>query len=459
MPAKTTLITEQYILMEQHIAIIGGGLAGCEAAYQLALAGIPVTLFEMKPHRFSPAHTKEGLAELVCSNSLRSTDPESGIGLLKQEMETLGSLIMQAARETSIPAGKALAVDRDLFSESVGNTLASLKHLTIVRREITALDDPALEGFSRIVIAAGPLASERLTRDLMAATGENDLYFYDAIAPIVTTDSVDMDIAFWGSRYHPEEKDYLNCPLNEEEYQAFVNALKEGTRVQPREFEKAVHFEGCLPVETMADRGDQTLSFGPLKPVGLVDPHTGTQPFACVQLRAENEDKSAMNMVGFQTKLTYPEQKRIFAMIPGLKNVVFERMGSIHRNTFVNAPKVLTPHLELAARPGFFLAGQITGVEGYLESAATGLWLGLFLAEKITSRPPETTALGALLNHLQTPAKKFQPSNVNFGLMPGLNQRAKKALRKGLYAARAVRAFTAWCEQENIPGSELNPPA
>ena len=442
--------------MEQHIAIIGGGLAGCEAAFQLASAGIPTTLFEMKPDRFSPAHKTEGLAELVCSNSLRSTDPESAIGLLKKEMKTLGSLIMAAAEATAIPAGKALAVNRDLFSAEVEQRLGRLPCLTIVRREITSLDDPALQGFSKIIIAAGPLASLELTRDLMAVTGENDLYFYDAIAPIVVTQSVDMDIAFWGSRYHPEEKDYLNCPLNEEEYLAFVNALKEGTRVQPREFEEAVHFEGCLPVETMADRGDQTLSFGPLKPVGLVDPHTGKQPFACVQLRAENADKTAMNMVGFQTKLTYPEQKRIFAMIPGLAGVIFERMGSIHRNTFVNAPRVLTPHLELKARPGCFLAGQITGVEGYLESAATGLWLGLFLAGKITSLPGEETALGALLNHLQTPAKKFQPSNVNFGLMPGLNQRAKKALRKGLYAARAVKAFQAWRTQESTEETDQN---
>ena len=436
--------------MTTTIAIIGGGLAGCEAAYQLATADIPTTLFEMKPDHFSPAHKKDGLAELVCSNSLRSTDPESGIGLLKQEMDALGSLIMSAAHATSIPAGKALAVDRDLFSDEVTRRMESLPNLTIVRQEITSCNDSCLQNFSQVIIAAGPLASETLTRDLMTATGEEDLYFYDAIAPIVATDSIDMTKAFWGSRYNPEEKDYLNCPLAKEEYMAFVTALKEGGRVKPREFETVVHFEGCLPVETMADRGDQTLSFGPLKPVGLIDPRTGNQPFACVQLRAENKGKTAMNMVGFQTKLTYPEQKRIFAMIPGLEHAEFERMGSIHRNTFVNAPKVLTPHLELAARPGFFLAGQITGVEGYLESAATGLWLGLFLAQKITSLPPVESALGALMGHLQTPAKKFQPSNVNFGLMPALNQRAKKALRKGLYAARAVKVFDAWREQESI---------
>ncbi|GAU07967.1 tRNA (uracil-5-)-methyltransferase Gid [Desulfoplanes formicivorans] len=430
------------------IAVIGGGLAGSEAAYQLARSGVPTTLFEMKPVRFSPAHNQEGLAELVCSNSLRSTDPESGIGLLKQEMELLESVIMQVARHTAIPAGKALAVDRRLFSTAMTEQLERMDHLTIVRKEITSLDDPDLEPFAKVIIAAGPLASPPLTASLMEAAGEEDLYFYDAIAPIVVTESIDMDKAFWGSRYHPEEKDYLNCPLNEEEYTALVQALKQGTRVKPREFEQAIHFDGCLPIETMADRGDQTLAFGPLKPVGLIDPRTGKQPFACVQLRSENRDKTAMNMVGFQTKLTYPEQQRIFSMIPGLEHAEFERMGSIHRNTFVNAPKVLTPQMELKNKPGFFLAGQITGVEGYLESAATGLWLGLFLAGRITSLPPVTTALGALLNHLQTPAKKFQPSNVNFGLMPGLNRRASKKDRKKLYAARAVNDFTTWLQGE-----------
>ncbi|WP_462324025.1 methylenetetrahydrofolate--tRNA-(uracil(54)-C(5))-methyltransferase (FADH(2)-oxidizing) TrmFO [Desulfoplanes sp.] len=433
----------------QPVAVIGGGLAGSEAAYQLATSGIPTTLFEMKPDRFSPAHKLNGLAELVCSNSLRSSDPESGIGLLKKEMELLGSVVMQVAHKTAIPAGKALAVDRDLFSSGITRRLETLDNLAIVRREITALDAPELGPFSKVVMAAGPLASEALTRSLMEATGENDLYFYDAIAPIVATDSIDMDKAFWGSRYNPEEKDYLNCPLSEKEYTAFVQALQGGARVTPREFEKAIHFEGCLPIETMADRGDQTLAFGPLKPVGLIDPRTGKQPFACVQLRAENRDKTAMNLVGFQTKLTYPEQKRIFSMIPGLEQAVFERMGSIHRNTFINAPRVLTPGLGLKNTPDCFLAGQITGVEGYLESAATGLWLGLFLSGTVTSLPPDTTALGALLNHLQTPAKKFQPSNVNFGLMPGLNRRAKKKERKKLYAARAVKDFTSWLHGNN----------
>jgi methylenetetrahydrofolate--tRNA-(uracil-5-)-methyltransferase len=452
MMTQLTTMTEMTTQSEQTptVAVIGGGLAGSEAAFHLAKGGISTTLFEMKPARFSPAHQHEGLAELVCSNSLRSTDPESGIGLLKMEMEQLDSLIMQAARTTAIPAGKALAVDRERFSQEITRQLEGLKQLTIIRQEITSLDDPLLEPFSRVIIAAGPLASEPLTRSLMAATGENDLYFYDAIAPIVATDSIDLDKAFWGSRYHPEEKDYLNCPLNEEEYTAFVQALKEGTRVNPREFEKTIHFEGCLPIETMADRGEQTLAFGPLKPVGLIDPRTGEQPFACVQLRAENRDKTAMNMVGFQTKLTYPEQKRIFSMIPGLEHAEFERMGSIHRNTFVNAPRVLTPHLELKDRPGFFLAGQITGVEGYLESGATGLWLGLFLSKKITSLPPVTTALGALLHHVQTPAKKFQPSNINFGLMPGLNRKARKKDRKALYAARAVQAFAKWLRQTSL---------
>ncbi|PIE68970.1 MAG: methylenetetrahydrofolate--tRNA-(uracil(54)-C(5))-methyltransferase (FADH(2)-oxidizing) TrmFO [Deltaproteobacteria bacterium] len=435
------------------IAVIGGGLAGSEAAFHLAQAGIPTTLFEMKPVRFSPAHNQAGLAELVCSNSLRSTDTTSGIGLLKQEMEALGSVIMQAARQTALPAGKALAVDRQRFSTVVTQRLEALAHLHLVRQEITSLDDPALHPFATVIVAAGPLASAPLTQSLVTTTGKDGLAFYDAIAPIITTDSIDMTKAFWGSRYQPENKDYLNCPLDEGEYTAFVQALRQGTRVKPRAFEKVVHFEGCLPIEIMADRGEQTLAFGPLKPVGLIDPRTGEQPFACVQLRAENQDKTAMNLVGFQTKLTYGEQQRIFTMIPGLEHAAFERMGSIHRNTFVNAPQVLTPNLELMSKPGFFLAGQITGVEGYLESAATGLWLGHFLAGTITSRPPVTTALGALLNHLQTPAKTFQPSNVHFGLMPGLSRRARKKERKKLYAARAARDFSSWLASQPLQAS------
>jgi len=435
------------------VAVIGGGLAGCECAWALACRGVAVTLFEMKPHVYSEAHSKEGLAELICSNSFRSNEPETGIGLLKEEMQVLGSLIMDVALKTQVPAGKALAVDREQFSAQVTQTISQHEDITLVRCEITALDAPELEGHDAVVIAAGPLASVALTEKLLDAIGGDSLYFYDAIAPIVSRDSINMDVAFWGSRYRPEDDDYLNCPMNEEQYKAFVQALLEGEKVVPREFEKEIHFEGCLPVEAMAERGEKTLAFGPLKPVGLEDPKTGEIAHAVVQLRAENRDKTAFNLVGFQTKLKYPEQKRIFRMIPGLENVEFLRLGSIHRNTYVNAPKVLE-NMELKARPGVFMAGQITGVEGYLESAASGLWLGVMLAARLNGQsieePPQETALGALLGHLRSEAKKYQPSNVNFGLMPGLQKRMPKKMRKGAYAQRAKEAFAAWRKKSGI---------
>lgn len=423
--------------------IIGAGLAGCEAAWQLARAGRDVVLYEMKPRRFSPAHHSENLAELVCSNSFRSAETETGIGLLKLEMAELGSLVMEVAMETAVPAGKALAVDRDLFSREVTRRILEHPRITLVRREITNLAELDAQEHEALIVAAGPLAGDELSADLARIVGHDSLAFYDAIAPIVLTDSVDMDKAFWASRYAPEDKDYLNCPMTEEQYLSFVRELVAGEKVAPREFEKEMHFEGCLPIEVMAERGEMTLAFGPLKPVGLIDPHTGRQPYAVVQLRAENLEKTAMNMVGFQTKLKYGEQKRIFAMIPGLENAEFLRMGSIHRNTYVLAPEVLTPALELKNRPGTYLAGQISGVEGYLESAATGLWLGLFLAGK-AELPPQETALGALLGHLRTPAKRFQPSNVHFGLMPALNKKAPKKKRKELYAQRAREAWKEW---------------
>ena len=421
------------------VKIIGAGLAGCEAAWQLAESGVGVELFEMKPHAFSPAHKSPLLAELVCSNSFRSTETETGIGLLKREMEDLGSLVMRVARQCAVPAGKALAVDREIFSREMTRLLTEHPRIDLVRREILRLGDVD-DGSCPIIVAAGPLAGESLASDLGGIIGQEALAFYDAIAPIVATDSVDMNVAFWASRHAPEEKDYLNCPMTEEEYLRFVRELLGGEKVALREFEQEVHFEGCLPIEVMAGRGEMTLAFGPLKPVGLVDPRTGRQPFAVVQLRTENLDRTAMNMVGFQTKLTYPEQRRIFALIPGLAQAEFLRLGSIHRNTYVHAPVVLTSHLELLARPGTYLAGQLSGVEGYLESAATGLWLGLFLAGKV-DLPPVETALGALLGHLRTPAKNFQPSNAHFGLMPALNRKAPKKKRKELYAARAKESW------------------
>jgi methylenetetrahydrofolate--tRNA-(uracil-5-)-methyltransferase len=427
--------------------IIGAGLAGCEAAWQLAEAGFDVVLYEMKPLRFSPAHHSEDLAELVCSNSFRSTEPGTGIGLLKMEMAELGSLVMAVASETEVPAGKALAVDRERFSAEMTRRVLEHPRITLVRREIPNLAELDGEGHEAVIVAAGPLAGDELSADLARVVGQDSLAFYDAIAPIVLTESVNMDKAFWASRYAPEDKDYLNCPMSEEEYLNFVHALIAGDKVAPREFEKEIHFEGCLPIEVMAERGEMTLAFGPLKPVGLVDPRTGEQPFAVVQLRAENLEKAAMNMVGFQTKLKYGEQKRIFAMIPGLEQAEFLRLGSIHRNTYVTAPEVLTPTMELKNRPGTYLAGQISGVEGYLESAATGLWLGRFLAGK-AGLPPQETALGALLSHLRTPAKRFQPSNVHFGLMPALNRKAPKKKRKELYAQRAREVWGRWMAGE-----------
>lgn len=402
----------------------------------------------MKPQKYSPAHANPDLGELVCSNSFRSDDPHTAVGLLKEEMQRAGSLFMQAARETSVPAGRALAVDRDRFARLITRTLEETPGVEVVRREVSGLDDPQLTGFSRVAVAAGPLASQPLTESLLDRIGGGELYFYDAIAPIVAADSIDGSKVFWGSRYEPESTDYLNCPLNEEQYHMLRRELNRGQRVRLRHFEEQTHFEGCLPIETLAERGEMTMAFGPLKPVGLTDPGTGRRPFAVVQLRPENREKTMFNMVGFQTKLTFGEQKRIFRLIPGLENARFERLGSIHRNTYVRAPEVLTPDLELRAARDVFLAGQITGVEGYVESAACGLWLGLHLAGAAAGRPPglppPETALGGLLRHLQTNSAEFQPMNVNFGLLPALREKVRKSERKERYMQRARRAWEEW---------------
>ena len=440
--------------MSDFVAVIGGGLAGCECAFRLARAGIPVRLFEMKPKRYSEAHTSPDLAELVCSNSLRSDEPATAVGLLKEEMRALGSLILAAAAATRVPAGKALAVDRALFARFVTRAIESEPDIELVRAEVESLDSLLLAGAAAVVVAAGPLAGESLAASLAGAIGSERLYFYDAIAPIVDAASIDMSRVFFGSRWRPEDDDYLNCPLSEQEYGRFVEALLAADQVAPRPFEKQVHFEGCLPVEEMAARGPMTLAFGPLKPVGLVDPRTKARPFAVVQLRPENRERTAYNLVGFQTRLAHPEQKRVFRMIPGLEQAEFLRLGSIHRNTYVNAPQVLSERLELFARPGVYLAGQITGVEGYVESAACGLWLGLALAARlgpgvVLPPPPPETALGALLGHLRAEAANFQPSNVHFGLMPGLG-RVRKRERKERYAERARTAFAAWLR--SLPG-------
>ena len=432
------------------VVVIGGGLAGCECAYRLARAGLRVTLFEQKPARFSPVHSSEHLAELVCSNSLRSDELTSGVGLLKQEMRELGSLVMEAAEKTRVPAGKALAVDRELFSRRISERVAAEANITLTRREITGLDDPALSGAARVVVAAGPLASDALSASLSELTGQQ-LYFYDALAPIVAGDSVDMSLAFRGTRHAgPEEGpgDYLNCPMSKEEYLRLYEALRTARVTPARDFEREIHFEGCMPLEALAARGERTLPFGPLKPVGFTDPRSGRRPWALVQLRAENLNRSAYNLVGCQTKLAQSEQERVFRLIPGLEHAEFLRYGGMHRNTYVNAPQVLDEELALRVRPHVHLAGQISGVEGYVESAACGLWVGMLLAAKACggalAPPPPESALGALLGHLRRAAKHFQPSNAHFGLMPELPERVKRKERRERYAQRARAAFAAW---------------
>ncbi len=469
-------------MSEHRIPIVGAGLAGCECALALASRGHAVTLYEQKPTRFSPAHAVADLAELVCSNSFRSDAPDAAVGVLKAEMRDLGSAVMAAAEAERTPAGQALAVDRDAFARHMTARIEAEPRIELVRREILSLEDPAiaaaLAASAPAVIAAGPLASESLSRSLAEAVGAAHLYFYDAIAPIVAADSIDESIAFRASRASHKERarrrppadatpcepphdvsspdspapeepgDYLNCPMNEAEYDAFRDALLKAATVPCRDFEEERHFEGCMPVEALAARGRMTLAYGSLKPVGLVDPRTGETPFAVLQLRPENRDLSAYNLVGCQTKMKYGEQRRVFRMVPGLERAEFERLGSMHRNTYLDAPVSLAPAGDLTTRPNCFLTGQITGVEGYVESAAHGLWLGLALAARMQGRvlspPPETTMLGALLGHLRRPVKRFQPSNANFGLAPALNRRAPKWKRKQLYAERAREDFAAW---------------
>jgi len=427
------------------VTVIGGGLAGCEAIRRLARHGLNVDLYEMKPTRFSPAHTSSYLAELVCSNSLRSDDPTSAVGLLKEEMRRLGSLVMEAAARTRVPAGRALAVDREEFAALITDRIEALTGVRVIREEMTELN---IE--ETTVLATGPLTSPALSEALSRLVGGEHLYFYDAIAPIVTAESVDMTRAFPGSRYgDPGEGDYLNCALNEEEYQRFYQALIEGEKTPLRDFEQPRFFEGCLPLEVMAERGPRTLAFGPLKPVGLLDPKTGRRPYAVVQLRKENTAGTLYNLVGFQTRLKRPAQDRIFRLIPGLEQAEFVRFGSIHRNTFINGPAHLNRFLQLSRFPNLFPAGQITGVEGYVESAAMGLLAGENAARLVRGQPlvspPPTTAHGALVSHLiDSTTKNFQPMNVNFGLMPPPPKSVLKKNRPGYYADRALAELEAW---------------
>jgi methylenetetrahydrofolate--tRNA-(uracil-5-)-methyltransferase len=438
--------------MTQMVTVIGGGLAGCEAAWQLAGRGVSVKLYEMKPAVFSAAHDLPGLSELVCSNSLRGDSLENAVGLLKEELRRLGSLFMEAAEATKVPAGGALAVDRQLFSDYVTARIESHPLIEVVREEMTAI--PA-EGV--VVIASGPLTSGALAAEIGRLVGEY-LYFYDAIAPIVAADSIDESQAFRASRYGKGDgADYLNCPLDEEQYRAFVTELLQAEKVEPKSFEKVVHFEGCMPIEEMASRGPETLRFGPMKPVGLVDPRVGVEAHAVIQLRQENREATMYNLVGFQTKLTWPEQKRIFRMIPGLQQAEFVRLGSMHRNTFINAPRLLQATCQLQSDPRIFFAGQITGVEGYVESASSGFLAGVNAArlvreEPLTVPPPET-AIGALAAHItNTEAAHFQPMNVNYGLFPALPGRIKKKEKRGLLAQRGLEALEGWLKKIQVAG-------
>ena len=428
------------------VIVVGGGLAGCEAAWQTAQEGLQVILYEMKPRRFSPAHQGENLAELVCSNSFRGAGMNNAVGCLKEELRRCGSLFMAAADACRVPAGGSLAVDRDEFSAWITGKMAGHPLIEVRREEVTEIP----EG-EAVIIASGPLTSETLTAAILRETGEEQLYFYDAIAPIVEAESVNYDVAWWASRYDKGGKDYLNCPLNKEEYLRFVDQLCKAEKIPFRDFEKGIHFEGCMPIEVLAERGAMTLAFGAMKPVGLPDPRTGREPFAVLQLRQENRRKSLFNMVGFQTKLTYPEQRRIFRTIPGLENASFARLGSMHRNTFINAPRCLHPALQLRSNPRLFFAGQITGVEGYVESAGCGFLAGIFAARYLTEReiiqPPATTALGALISHLSvSDADNFQPMNVNYGLFPPLEGKKlrKRTDRRLAMAERALQDVDVW---------------
>ena len=440
--------------MLQPVHVIGGGLAGSEAAWQLAQAGIPVILHEMRPARTTAAHKTGTLAELVCSNSFRSDDSlHNAVGLLHEEMRRCGSLILRAGDAHKLPAGGALAVDRDGFAAHVQDTLQAEVLVEIRREAVPALPDASS---GHVIVATGPLTSPELAQSIRRVTGEDALAFFDAIAPIVYRDSIDFEVGWLQSRYDKPGPagtgaDYVNCPLDEAQYRAFVEALCAGAQHEFKEWETSTpYFEGCLPIEVMAERGADTLRYGPMKPVGLVDPRTARRPFAVVQLRQDNALGTLFNMVGFQTKLTYGEQKRIFRTIPGLARAEFARLGGVHRNTFINSPRLLDHQLRLKAMPHIRFAGQITGVEGYVESAAIGLLAGRFAAAEVTGEPvvapPATTALGALLAHITrgADAATFQPMNVNFGLFPPLDLPVNKAERKPALARRALAELDAW---------------
>jgi methylenetetrahydrofolate--tRNA-(uracil-5-)-methyltransferase len=430
---------------QKHVTVIGGGLAGCEACWQLARRNIAVTLIEMKPETFSPAHKSPLFAELVCSNSLKSLQPATATGTLKKELVSLNSLIMEAARVNAIPAGNALGVDRTRFSAYITQQLETIPHVRIEHRTITSLDDitnrPA-------ILATGPLTHPVLIKDLQSRTGTETLNFYDATSPIVYAESLDRTIIFSASRYDKGGNDYLNIPLEKKAYEQFVKDILGAEKVALHPFESATYYEGCMPIEVLAERGPETLAFGPMKPVGLRNPRTGTRPHAVIQLRQEDLSKELYNMVGFQTKMTYPEQQRIFRNLPGMANAEFARLGTIHRNFYLASPDILTPTLEFKNIPGIYAAGQITGVEGYLESTAMGLLAALFcFVAGEQNAPPPTTVMGGLYRHITTPQKRFDPMGANWGLVTPLAQPVKRKEKKEFLAKRAIRDMDEWKKQ------------
>ncbi len=445
--------TEGYLARVKDLVVVGGGLAGCEAAWQAARRGARVRVFEMRPERRSPAHDGDDLAELVCSNSLRSNQLANAVGLLKEEMRRMGSLVLEAADATAVPAGRALAVDRSAFARWITARIEAHPRIELRRARVRKLPD--VDG--GVILATGPLTDPELATELQNLLGERSLYFYDSISPVVYADSIDPNLAFSASRWEDGEGDYLNLPLDAEGYHRFVDALLEADTVPLHPFERALYFEGCLPIEEMARRGRDTLAYGPIKPVFLRDPASGRRPHAVVQLRHEDRRGVMRSLVGFQTKLRIGAQKAIFRSLPGMGDAVFARFGSVHRNTYINAPRHLTPDLQVRARPGLRIAGQLAGVEGYVESAALGGLAGVFAAQRGEPMlPPVASAHGSLLRYLQeAPADRFQPMNITFGLFDplaplssagGKQKKEPKRERHTRMAERALAAFAPWCE-------------
>lgn len=450
--------------MNDFITVVGGGLAGSEATYQIAKRGIKVRLYEMKPNNFSPAHSNNNLAEIVCSNSFKSNLHTNACGLLKEELRNLDSLLIKVADETAVPAGQALAVDREVFSKKVTETLENMENVEIIRQEI-GKDGLSIESIAKdgiVIIATGPLTSDALSKQILELTGEDDLHFYDAAAPIIFKDSIEMNIAFYGNRYEQErakdedveewkakqkndgDASYINLPMNKEEYEHFWNELVNAEVVELHQFEKREIFEGCMPVEVMAKRGIDTLRYGPLKPMGFTDPRTGYRPYALVQLRQDNKDATIYNIVGFQTNLKFGEQKRVFSMIPGLENAEFAKYGVMHRNTFINSTKLLDRTYQLKKNKNIYFAGQITGVEGYVESISSGLVAGINAVKQLKQEEKiefsEYTMIGALAQYISTPNEKFQPMNANYGILPELEGKkiSDKKLKYGKLSDRAL---------------------